>query len=128
MDSSIVNNQGRTVRVAIWLLRIVFSLGFLFFSVMKLSGRPAMVAEFETVGLGQWFRYFTGTLELIGAVTIVVPRFSIVGAIVMLTVDLGALFAHLTVLGCDWIHAVIMAALLGVLICLERPGAGQQAS
>lgn len=120
MTALTVKNHSRATRIGIWALRLLFGLGFLFFSFMKLSGKPAMVAEFNTVGLGQWFRYFTGTLELIGGVMVLIPRVSIFGAAVMLMVDLGALVAHLTVLGGDWIHAVIMAALLVLLIYLQR--------
>ena len=43
---------------------------FLFAAFMKVSGRPAMIEEFNTIGLGQWFRYLTGTMELIGGIAI----------------------------------------------------------
>jgi len=33
----------------------------------KLVGVPAMVEMFGKVGLGQWFRYVTGVLEVAGA-------------------------------------------------------------
>jgi putative oxidoreductase len=39
----------------------------------KLAAAPTMIAVFAKVGLGQWFRYLTGTLEVIGAVGLLVP-------------------------------------------------------
>ncbi len=34
----------------------------------KLIGNVGMVQEFAQIGIGQWFRYFTGILEVSGAV------------------------------------------------------------
>jgi putative oxidoreductase len=31
-------------------------------------GDPAMVEMFATIGIGQWFRYVVGALEIAGAV------------------------------------------------------------
>ncbi|MBV8810495.1 MAG: DoxX family protein [Acidobacteriaceae bacterium] len=49
--------------------------------------------EFEQVGLGQWFRYFTGTLEVTGAVGLLVPKFSLWAALLLAPVMVGALLA-----------------------------------
>jgi len=39
-------------------------------SATKLA--PMHVATFEKIGLGQWFRYLTGTVEVIGAILIMI--------------------------------------------------------
>jgi len=85
------------MNIGIWVLRVLLGLAFLLASYMKLSGQPRMVAEFDVVGLGQWFRHFTATLELIGGLAILVPRTSVFGAIVLLMVDLGAFVANVTI-------------------------------
>lgn len=108
------------MNIGIWVLRVLLGLAFLLASYMKLSGQPRMVAEFDVVGLGQWFRHFTATLELIGGLAILVPRTSVFGAIVLLMVDLGAFVANVTILQQDWIHCVVIAALIGVLVYLQR--------
>ncbi|SES46733.1 DoxX family protein [Rhizobium sp. NFR03] len=87
---------------------------------MKLSGREAMVAEFDAVGLGQWFRHFTAILELIGGIAVLIPSVSVFGAILMLVVDLGALVAQVGILHIDWVHTVVIAALISLLIYLQR--------
>ena len=51
-----------------WLLSVLLALIFLSAGGMKLMSRPNMVQEFAQVGLGQWFRYFTGILEVAGAI------------------------------------------------------------
>jgi hypothetical protein len=78
-----------------------------------------MIAEFNTVGLGQWFRYFTGSLELIGGLAVLIPRISVFGAILLLIVDFGAFIAQVTILHMGWMHCVVIAILLGLLIYLQ---------
>ena len=65
---------------------------------MKLLSRPVMVQEFAQVGLGQWFRYFTGILEVAGAICLLVPPLSRWGAVLLATVMSGAVVAHLMAL------------------------------
>jgi uncharacterized membrane protein YphA (DoxX/SURF4 family) len=81
-----------------WLLSALLALIFLAAGSMKLISRPAMVQEFAQVGLGQWFRYFTGLLEVAGAICIVVPPLSRWGALLLATVMSGAVVAHLMAL------------------------------
>jgi uncharacterized membrane protein YphA (DoxX/SURF4 family) len=106
--------------IGIWVLRVLLGAVFLLAAFMKLSGKPMMVAEFDKVGLGQWFRYFTASLEVIGGVAVFIPRFSIKGALVLLLVDAGAFVAQVSVLHIDWIHTIVIAALLGTLVQLQR--------
>ncbi|MEQ7873300.1 DoxX family protein [Sphingomonas sp. ASV193] len=112
--------------IAIWVLRLFLGLAFLAAAAMKLSGQPMMVAEFDKVGLGQGFRYLTGLLELAGGIAILVPRSSTLGALTLLLVDVGAFVAQLLVLHGDVIHTLVIAALLVVLIALQRRS-GEQA-
>jgi putative oxidoreductase len=110
---------GKT-NIAIWVLRVLMAALFLFAAFGKLSGSPMMVQEFDAVGLGQWFRYFTGALELIGAVAALVPAVSAFGAVLLLIVDIGAFVAQVGVLHMDWIHTIVIGAILAVLIYLQR--------
>jgi hypothetical protein len=75
-----------------------------------------MVEEFTTIGLGQWFPYFTGALELVGGIAILVPQVSIFGAMLPLAVDVGALVVQIAILHGDWIHAIV----IGTVINLQR--------
>lgn len=88
----------------------------------KLSSQPMMVSDFETIGLGQWFRYLTGSVEVIGGAALLVPHVSIWGAVLLLAVDIGAFVAQVGVLHLDWIHTLILAAMLiGVIILSLKP-------
>ena len=81
-----------------WLLSVLLALIFLSVGSMKLMSRPNMVQEFAQVGLGQWFRYFTGILEVAGAICLLVPPLSRWGATLLATVMSGAVVAHLMAL------------------------------
>jgi uncharacterized membrane protein YphA (DoxX/SURF4 family) len=79
-----------------------------------------LVAEFDLVGLGQWFRIVTGILEIGGGILVLVPALSALGAAVLLLVDVGAFIAQVSVIHMDWVHTVVIGALLAVLIYLQR--------
>ena len=89
---------GKTLNIILWCVQALLALAFLGAGSQKLIGAPAMVELFKTVGLGQWFRYVTGALEVTGAVSILVPKIRSIGAAILATVMVGAIIAHLFVL------------------------------
>lgn len=89
----------RALTVILWTLQIVSAALFLFSGTLKLSGAPMMVEMFGAIGLGQWFRYFTGGLEVISAVLLLVPSLARFGALAMAVTMVGAILTHLFVIG-----------------------------
>lgn len=118
--TAVALTASRSKTITLWVLRVLLAALFLFACFMKLSGQQMMIDEFNTIGLGQWFRYFTGLLELAGGVALLVPAASVYGAIVLLVVDAGALITQVAVLHGDWIHAIVIGALLAIVIYLQR--------
>jgi uncharacterized membrane protein YphA (DoxX/SURF4 family) len=61
--------------LADWALRGGVGLAFILFGMDKFpSGPDAMwVKLFQQIGLGQWFRYFTGVVEVLGGVLVLIP-------------------------------------------------------
>ncbi len=110
----------RTGTIVLWVLRILMAALFLFGSIMKLTGQPMMVEEFSTIGFGQWFRVVTGILELAGGVAVLIPSLSPFGAIALLLVDVGDFVAQVSILHMDWIHTIVVALILCVIIYLQR--------
>jgi len=96
-----------------WTLTVFLAVVFTFAGGVKLANNPQMVEEFAQVGLGQWFRYFTGLLELSGAIGLLIPRVRFWAALQIATVMVGASVANLTVL-----HTPQLAGLTGVLLAL----------
>jgi putative oxidoreductase len=55
-----------------WLLRIGIALAFAAFGREKFTG-PEWVKIFQQIGFGQWFRYFTGVVEILGGALVLLP-------------------------------------------------------
>jgi len=111
--------SGKT-NILIWILRVLMAGLFLFAAFGKLNGQPMMVQEFKVIGLGQWFRYFTGVTEVVGALALLAPPVSGIAAMALLLVDIGAFIAQVAVLHVDWIHTIVVGAVLAALIYLQR--------
>ena len=101
---------GRALGAALWVVQIGVAAMFLMAGWSKLSGAPQMVALFDAIGLGQWFRLLTGSLEATGAVLLLVPALSGVGAILLVSVMIGALTTHALIGGSPVAAAVLLAA------------------
>ena len=89
----------RALTAGIWTLQMASAALFLFSGTLKLSGTPMMVQMFGAIGLGQWFRYFTGGLEVISAVLLLVPSLALFGALAMAVTMVGAILTHLFIIG-----------------------------
>jgi putative oxidoreductase len=83
----------------LWLLTIVSAAMFLLAGVLKLAGVQMEVEMFAAVGIGQWFRYLTGLLEIGGAIGLFMPAVASYAALLLATVMVGAIATHLLVIG-----------------------------
>src|SRR5262249_38625385 len=111
------------MRVAAWALRGGVAVVFLIFGSEKVFG-SSWVSLFDQIGFGQWFRYFTGSLQLLGGVLMLVPYTTKLGAGVLACTMLGAILIHMFVLGTGVTAAIVPAALLGLIgfAGLKPPG------
>jgi putative oxidoreductase len=88
----------KAANIALWVLQILLALAFAGAASGKLLGKPEMVGLYEAIGIGQWFRFVTGLLELTGAVLIVIPRTKFFGAALLGVIMVGAVITHLFIL------------------------------
>lgn len=110
----------RLARAADWIIRILLALAFISAGGMKLAGAEQFVAMFDQVGIGQWFRLLTGTLEVTGGLLVLIPRAAIFGALLLVCVMVGALFTHLAVIGGNPLPALVLLALCAAILWLRR--------
>jgi putative oxidoreductase len=99
--------------IAGWILGIFLALVFLLAGGVKLIGVPGMVTEFAQIGIGQWFRYVTGIVEVSGAIGLLIPKFRFWAALQIVAVMVGATGVNLWVL-----HVPALAGLTAVLMVL----------
>jgi uncharacterized membrane protein YphA (DoxX/SURF4 family) len=112
--------QPRWKSVSLWIVRGLLAFVFLGAGGAKLYGVPMMVAEFAHMGLGQWFRYFTGSLEVIGALLILVPLLAGFGAMLLICIMIGATLTHLFVIGGSPMPALVLLALSAIVAIARR--------
>ena len=109
------STTGTIINVGLWILQIGAAGMFLMGGFIKLSGDPRMVELFEAIGFGQWFRYVTGSLEVLGAVLLLIPRTSGLGALMLAGVMAAAVVTHLFVVGGSPLPAIILLLVTGVI-------------
>ena len=89
-------------------LKALIGLAFLAAGLAKLAGVEMMVSTFDAVGIGQWFRYLTGIVEVGSAILLFVPGLQVIGAGLLVCTMIGAVLAHLFVIGPSAIPALVL--------------------
>jgi uncharacterized membrane protein YphA (DoxX/SURF4 family) len=58
-----------------WILRGGIAILFVVFGWEKFSEDPrsGWIRMFQEIGIGQWFRYFTGVVEILGGALVLIP-------------------------------------------------------
>jgi uncharacterized membrane protein YphA (DoxX/SURF4 family) len=108
-------STGKIMNVVLWILQIGAAGMFLMGGFFKLSGNEQVVGVFEAIGLGQWFRYLTGVLEVGGAILLLIPRTSGLGALMLAGVMVGAVVTHLFIIGGSPLGAIIFLVVTTVV-------------
>ncbi len=108
--------------------RAVLGLFFVADGIIKLTGISKTIEMFDSIGWGQWFRYFTGGLVLAGGMCILFRlRWTFYGAVACAcTVGTGALLYAFNLHRDPTLPAVITVLTVGlaVLTFAERGNAG----
>lgn len=74
---------------------------------------------FADIGMGQWFRFVVGSLELAGAVGVLVPRLSGLAAIGLACLMVGAALTNVAVLDASPLLPLVLLA-VGALVAWGR--------
>lgn len=115
MAGSIFGNL-RYRSALIWALRILLAAVFLLEGIDKFSERRLWVRIFNEIGFGQWFRYFTGAVEVIGAVALLIPKATLFAVGVLVCTMIGAALTHVFVIGVG--PQTVAVALLAVMLVI----------
>ena len=100
--------RGRAVQVALWALQILLAIMFAMAGLAKVFGDQAMVGMFAIIGIGQWFRYLVGVLEIAGAVGVLIPRFSGLAALGLMCLMAGATATNIFVLHASPLSPIVL--------------------
>lgn len=110
----------------LWGTRFLLALAFGAAGAAKLAGAAQMVSTFEAIGWGQWFRYLTGGIEVLGAVLMLVPATGLVAGLLLGGTMAGAIVSHLLVVPGSPIPAVVLGLLCAVVVWNLRPAQFRQ--
>src|SRR5882672_7107581 len=105
--------RGRVALVALWLTQIALAGMFLFTGGLKLTGAPELVALFDAIGVGQWFRYVTGSIEVVSGLALLLPSLAPFGPLLLVPTMVGAIITHLFIVGGSAVPATVL--LIGLL-------------
>ena len=102
-------------------IRALLTLAFVGAGFAKLAGAEMMIATYEQIGVGQWFRYVTGAIEVGAAILLWLPRRQVIAASILGGTMVGAVIAHLFILGAaEGVPAVILGLLCTAVIYIHR--------
>jgi uncharacterized membrane protein YphA (DoxX/SURF4 family) len=65
----------------------------------KFTGAPESKFIFSTLGVDPWGRWFSGVVELLASVLLLIPATQVLGALVAIGVMTGAIMSHIFILG-----------------------------
>jgi putative oxidoreductase len=115
-----MNTSAAPRRVGAWVLQGVVATAFFAAGAAKLAGAAAMVQLFEQIGVGQWFRYATGLVELVGALALLYPGFAAIGGLWLGGTMFFAILTHLFVLHTSPLPAIVLVILTSLIVYLRR--------
>jgi putative oxidoreductase len=112
----------------LWMPRIALVLAFVFIGATKFDNNPSgeWFRIFERIGWGQWFRYFTGAMQIAGALLMLTPWTLTLGAAMLASTMIGAMIVDVVVMHAVG-YALLPLILLGFVVSVwfaGRFGAG----
>ncbi|WP_293890139.1 DoxX family protein [Flavobacterium sp.] len=114
--------------IFIWIVKLIAVIILVQTLYFKFTGAEESVYIFTKLGMEPFGRIGSGLVELIASILILIPRTTLVGALLGAGTMLGAIFSHLFVLGIDvkndggelFILAIITLLCCTILIIQDR--------
>jgi uncharacterized membrane protein YphA (DoxX/SURF4 family) len=102
-----------------WVLSVLLAALFVFAGSGKLVGVERMAATFASAGYPVWFRYLIGIVEVACGITLLIPKYAIDAASVLIIVMLGALLTTIFLIDNSVIPPLITLLALGGVAALR---------
>lgn len=101
-------------------IRSLLTLAFLAAGCSKIFGIDMMVKTFEQIGIGQWFRYVTGFVEVLGVILLWLPNRQAFGAALLGATMVGAVLTHIFILEPSSVPAIGLGFMTALILYLHR--------
>jgi putative oxidoreductase len=112
--------RGRAATVTLWIVQLALAAMFVMAGASKLVGTAPMVALFNAIGIGQWFRYATGLIEVGSAIALLVPRAAVFGALVLVPTMIGALLTQLLIVHASPVPPAVLLVGTAAVLWVRR--------
>ena len=121
MNSTLASRSvGKPLHITLWVVQIALTAAFISAGVLKLTGAEQMVALFDKIGVGQWFRYVTGSIEVVGGICLLLPRLVDKAATLLTLTMTSAFLTHVLLIGGNPAAAAILAFASAAVAYLRR--------
>ena len=105
----------------VWIVKLVAVIILLQTLYFKFTAAPESIFIFSTLGIEPFGRIGSGIVELIASILILIPRTTLLGAVLGFATMLGAIFSHIFVLGIEIQNdggTLFVLAVITLLCCL----------
>jgi uncharacterized membrane protein YphA (DoxX/SURF4 family) len=124
------DREDSTDVAAQWAMRVSVALIFTLTGVEKFlpGSAPSWIQIFDAIGFGQWFRYFTGIIEVVAGLLFLLPATTAIGAAILVATMAGAMATQAFVLkhpGNSVFPALYLAGVAIVYVKLRAPRRGE---
>ena len=79
-----------------WLLAVILFWFFAINGYPKLMGADPVAHQFESWGYSASFAVLVGSVEILGAILVLIPRTAFWGALLLLFILIGAMYTHIS--------------------------------
>lgn len=112
--------QGRGVNLALWGLQVLTAGVFVMAAMPKITADPLAVAGFQALGLGEVGMYLIGSLEIAGAVALLIPLLSGLAGLAFVGLMIGAVIITSLMFGIELVAMPAAVLVLAAIIAWGR--------
>ena len=121
--------QSRVKSVTSWVVQILLAAFYVLAASGKLMSRPQVIEMFRHWGFPDKFYLGVGTLELLGAIGLLIPRLAGYAASGLIVLMIGAALTHLiNGEGLQVLRPLLFILFLALVVYLRRPWASKQSA
>ena len=110
----------RGTHIAGWILQLILALAIAGGGLLKIIGDPTMVEMFDDIGAGQWLRPVVGTLEVAGAIGLLVPRLRALAAMGLVILLVGASITNIAALDTNPMIPLLYGIVAAVVLAIRK--------
>jgi putative oxidoreductase len=117
-----------SLKIGPWVLRLAVAFIFVSSGLEKFGIGPGeeWIRIFAKIGIGDWFRYLTGALEVAGGLLLMIPFTAKGGAGLLILCMAGAIVCHIFVLSDPFSSIINVGLIVAIVAAARQPKPGDE--